>query len=267
MTDPSGRNCCKDFVAAAEHLQGCRLRKGGKDGPGHPAYEGVETLKPPALLPQQQLPLHRSSPTEPFPPTLLSLLHGSGSAVSFPPYMSSQNTPLPRSFPAEPYPPALAGPHQPPSPASQQCIIPMTQFPPLLSPALLQWSGSAVPFLPSLPSQIPPWPAASSLHFPCPPSPLRRTALIFTQALLLHPCEGLLFSSPIPPALKDLLLCICEPACSWPRLQWSLSEAELQRLRGAWGEEWASSSSLGREKQRTPGYRAYVLQPSRLQPG
>ena len=120
------------------------------------------------------------------------------------------------------------------------------------SPLAMERVCSAIPaiFAISDPSQIPPWPAASSLHFPCPPSPLRRTALIVTQALLLHPCEGLLFSSPIPPALKDLLFCICELACSWPRLQWSLSEAELQRLRGSWGEDWASTSSLSREKQR-----------------
>ena len=193
-TDPSRMNHYKKLYSSHKPStsRSTATNRGSRNGLGIPLTNG---LKPPSLLPQQP-PLHRICPTEPFPPTLLSLFHGSGSAVSSPPCMSSQNRPLRRSFPAEPFPPALTSSAIPCITESPRCSFLLCCHQPSCNGAGLQCHSCHLYHLRTLP-------AASSLHFPSPPSPLRRAALLFTHALLLYPCEGLSFSS-IPPALMQL---------------------------------------------------------------
>ena len=73
----AGGTAVKTSLQKPSTCRSADLERVLRTGLGSPLTKGLKRLKPPALLPQQ-LPLHCSSPTEPLPPTLLSLLHGSG---------------------------------------------------------------------------------------------------------------------------------------------------------------------------------------------
>ena len=179
-------------------------------------------------------------------PSSPSYVHYSGSSVLLPP-MPSQNPPLEASQQNHTLLESLVT--LPTSRDPMHCSGPTIRFLlccPTSPPALQRCRSFHLSNLRTLPA------AASSLQYPsfC-PFPLR-AILLFPQALPLYPCERLLFSSSIQPALQALFRPLrLRTLMQLARPQWSLSKAEFQRLRSSWLRSGRAAPASGRSKMKT----------------